>query len=114
MDGIIQKIIEILSDDIGGEWVAFIISLLPILELRGGTLAAFALGVPLWKAFVLCGIGTLLPVPFVLLFFRQIIQLRLRRHGPLDDLHQFLVDFFILAAIYFYLFLGPLCIQCFF
>ena len=74
MDGIIQRIIEILSGDIGGEWVAFIISLMPILELRGGTLAAYALGVPLWKAFLICGVGTMLPVPFVLLFFRQIMQ----------------------------------------
>lgn len=56
------------------ELIVFLISLLPLLELRGGILAAGLLHVGMVKAFFLCLAGTLLPVPFILLFFRQILD----------------------------------------
>jgi uncharacterized membrane protein len=59
---------------IPAELLVFLISLLPLLELRGGILAAGLLHVGMVKAFFLCLAGTLLPVPFILLFFRQILE----------------------------------------
>ena len=57
--------------------LCFIISLFPILELRGGLLAASPafLDVPLIRALPLCIIGNLLPIPFVLLLIEKIIIL---------------------------------------
>ena len=59
----------------GGKEVAiFIISLLPILELRGGLIAARILGVKFIKAFIICYIANILPVPFILLFINWIFN----------------------------------------
>lgn len=43
-----------------------IISMLPIIELRGAIPVAFALGMPLIPSFIVSVIGNLLPVPFIL------------------------------------------------
>ncbi len=59
----------------GGKEVAiFIISLLPILELRGGLIAARILGVEFIKAFIICYIANILPVPFILLFINYLFN----------------------------------------
>ncbi len=56
------------------ELVVFLISMLPVLELRGGLLAASWLGIPLWHAAALCICGCFLPVPFILLLIRRILE----------------------------------------
>lgn len=57
------------------ELAVFLISLCPILELRGGMIAASMLGLELWKALPICVLGNLLPIPFILLFIRKILSL---------------------------------------
>lgn len=57
------------------ELIIFAVSMLPILELRGGMVAASLLGVPWAKAFIICVIGNMLPIPFILLFIKQIFKL---------------------------------------
>ena len=52
--------------------VIFIISMIPILELRGGLIAAALLKVPITTAVPVCLIGNLIPVPFILLFITPI------------------------------------------
>jgi len=62
---------------LGNEAICFIISLFPILELRGGLLAASPafLNVPLLKAVPICILGNLLPIPFILLLIERILKL---------------------------------------
>ena len=48
--------------------------MLPVLELRGGLIAAKLLGVEFVPAFIICYIGNIIPVPFILLFIRKIFQ----------------------------------------
>ena len=55
--------------------VIFIISLMPVLELRGGMLAASLLKIPYLKALLICVVGNLLPIPFVLLFLEKILKI---------------------------------------
>lgn len=64
-----------LSGIVSGELICFIVSLFPILELRGGLLAASPafLDVPISTAVPLCVIGNLLPIPFVLLLIERIL-----------------------------------------
>lgn len=52
----------------------FIVSLLPIIELRGGLIAAALLKVNFFKAFAICYIANILPVPFILWFIRIILN----------------------------------------
>lgn len=48
---------------------AFILSLLPISELRGGIPYAVTSDIPLWAAFVLCVLSNMLVIPICYLFF---------------------------------------------
>ena len=70
MDQLVQSIIDSLKNAVPAELIIFLISLLPILELRGGTL----LGVDWPIAYLICVIGNLLPIPFILLFIRKIFD----------------------------------------
>ena len=58
----------------GKELIVFIISLMPILELRGGLIAAALLGLKIVPAFIICLIGNLLPLPFILWFITPIFN----------------------------------------
>lgn len=52
--------------------VVFIVSLMPILECRGGLLVASLLKVDILEAIPICIVGNLLPLPFILLFITRI------------------------------------------
>ena len=57
----------------GKEILVFIISLLPILELRGGLLAAALIGLDPIKSYIISIVGNVLPVPFILLLITKIL-----------------------------------------
>lgn len=63
-----------LAQFISPEGAVFIISMIPILELRGGLLAASLLKISAAKAIPLCVIGNIIPIPFILLFIRKIFK----------------------------------------
>lgn len=52
----------------GKEIIVFIISMLPILELRGGLIAASLLDMNPVTSFIVCYLGNILPIPFILWF----------------------------------------------
>lgn len=58
----------------GKELIIFIISLMPILELRGGLIAAALLNLKIIPSFIICLIGNLLPLPFILWFITPIFD----------------------------------------
>lgn len=58
----------------GKEMTIFFISCLPILELRGGILAASLLHVNPVVAFIICFLGNILPIPFILWFITPIFN----------------------------------------
>ena len=62
------------SSHFGGAIITFIISLLPILELRGGLLAAGLLNVNPWLAYVISIVGNLLPIPIILMFLTPVFN----------------------------------------
>ena len=49
--------------------------MVPILELRGGLVAAALLHIPMTTAIFICILGNLIPIPFILLFIKQIFKL---------------------------------------
>ena len=59
---------------LSSELLVFLISMVPILECRGGLLAAAGLGVDIVKAVPICIIGNLIPVPFILWFITPIFN----------------------------------------
>ncbi|MBO5896470.1 MAG: small multi-drug export protein [Clostridia bacterium] len=73
------------SNNIPTELIPFLISLFPILEIRGGMIAAFALDVDFIPAFILCYLGNMIPIPFILLFIRKVFKL-MRKFKPLGKI----------------------------
>lgn len=63
-------------DGLPKEWIVFIISMFPILELRGGLIAARLLmgSSEMIKAIFICFAGNILPIPFILLFITKIFD----------------------------------------
>lgn len=58
----------------GKELIIFIISLMPILELRGGLIAAALLGLEGLPSFIICFIGNIIPIPFILWFITPLFN----------------------------------------
>jgi len=56
------------------EIVVLIISMVPILELRGGLIAASVLGIDMFRAIGYCFVGNIIPIPFILLFITPIFS----------------------------------------
>ncbi len=85
---LVQGIIDALGGSVGKEAIVFLISMIPILELRGALLVAGPLlGVPVGTAIPLCIIGNIIPVPFILLLITPVFNWMkgTRRLKPLVD-----------------------------
>ncbi len=64
-----------LSGSLFGKYlVVFILSMIPILELRGGLIAASLLDLPMWQSFLICFIGNIIPIPFILWLINPIFR----------------------------------------
>ena len=56
-----------------------LVSMLPVVELRGGIPFGVSVGLPLWAAFFASVAGNLLPVPFIVVYIRRIFHWMRRR-----------------------------------
>lgn len=80
-ESLVNFFLNLFGNTIPAELTVFTISLMPILELRGGLIAARLLEMNVWSAFFYCFIGNMLPIPFILLFIRKIFDiLRKNKH----------------------------------
>jgi len=75
----LAKLVVGLFGSISAVWwgkylVMFIISLMPILELRGGLIAASLMDAPMLPSFIVCFIGNIIPIPFILWFITTIFD----------------------------------------
>ena len=75
MEALVQWFSHNLSQYISPEGAVFFISMIPLLELRGGLLAASLLKIPAVTAIPLCIAGNIIPIPFILLFIRKCLDL---------------------------------------
>ena len=58
----------------GKELIVFIISLMPILELRGGLIAASLMNLNPVSSYIISIIGNIIPVPFILWLINSILE----------------------------------------
>ena len=54
--------------------IAFLISMVPLVELRGALPYALASGIPTLPAYLVCMIGNMLPVPVIFFFARKVLE----------------------------------------
>lgn len=80
-----MDILAWLESTVGGEFIfTLLVSMVPIVELRGGIPFGVALGLPYPVAFLAAVVGNILPVPFILVYIRRIFQW-MRAHLPRLD-----------------------------
>ena len=76
VENIVSAFVEFLeSNNIPTQLIPFLVSLFPVLEIRGGMIAARALNIDFIQAFLVCYLGNMIPIPFILLFIRKIFAL---------------------------------------
>lgn len=73
-DGIVQGIVGALLGKIPGWLIVALVSMIPILELRGSLLAAGILEMDFVPTFIAAVIGNMIPIPFILLFIEKIFD----------------------------------------
>lgn len=74
MESVVHWFAENMPSFLTPEAAVFLISMVPILELRGGLLLATVLKIPMLQAVIACILGNIIPIPFILLFIRQIFK----------------------------------------
>lgn len=73
MENLVKSLVNLFGG-LGKEIIVFIISMMPILELRGGLIAAALLKMNFIPSYVISIIGNVLPIPLVLLFLEKIFN----------------------------------------
>ena len=53
--------------------LAFLISMVPLIELRGAVPYALAMNLPVLPSYIICILGNMLPVPFIFFFARKVL-----------------------------------------
>ena len=74
-ESIALSIAEFFQGKIAKEFIVFIISMIPILELRGSLIVAGFLKMEFLATYVIAVLGNMLPIPFILLFVDKIFNL---------------------------------------
>ena len=69
------------SNDLGKLFFTMLVSMVPVIELRGGVPFGTALGLPAGQALLAAIIGNMIPIPFIIVYIRRIF-LWMRRKSP--------------------------------
>ena len=77
-----MDLMQWLTTDLNGEFIlTLLVSMIPVVELRGGIPFGVAAGLPVWAAYLAAVIGNLIPVPFIVVYIRRIFMF-MRQHMP--------------------------------
>lgn len=88
-----MNLMQWLTETRGGEFLwTVLVSMVPVVELRGGIPFGVAAGLPVWAAYLAAVVGNMLPVPFIVVYIRRIFQWMRRRLPRLDRLVDRLED----------------------
>ena len=72
---VVLDLLEWLQNNQLGEMVfTTLVSMVPVVELRGGLPFGVALGLPYWAAYLSAVVGNILPAPFIVVYIRRIFQ----------------------------------------
>ena len=85
----VEALVNFFRNIIPGELTVFILSMMPIIELRGGLVAAKMLGVDLLPAMLICFIGTILPTPFILLFVKLVDRMEAKGRSKFAQIEKY-------------------------
>lgn len=80
MEALLNFLLDLMNG-LNKDLTLFIVSMVPLIELRGGIIAAALLGVPVVRGWLICIIGNMIPIPFILLFINEIFDI-MKKWGP--------------------------------
>ena len=70
-----MELFEFLTGTTSGKCLfTMLVSMIPVIELRGGLPFGVALGLPYYLAFPAAVIGNLIPAPFIIVYIRRIFE----------------------------------------
>lgn len=69
----INTIFDFLASHISAYGAVFIVSMIPLIELRGSVIVGTAFGLPWLNVLLLSIVGNLIPIPFILIFGKKLI-----------------------------------------
>ncbi len=84
-DTLVESVIHLFSNLLSKEGIVFVTSMMPILELRGGVVVGYSLGLDLMTTSLISVLGNLLPIPFILFFIEKIFDF-MEKHNILVSL----------------------------
>lgn len=77
-----MELFQFLTDTIQGKMLlTMLVSMIPVIELRGGLPFGVALGLPYYLAFPAAVVGNLIPAPFIIVYIRRVFGL-MRKYLP--------------------------------
>ncbi|WP_297234496.1 COG2426 family protein [uncultured Flavonifractor sp.] len=74
------------SNDLGEMFFTMMVSMAPIIELRGGVPFGTALGLAPGQALIAAIVGNMLPIPFIIVYIRRIFYWMRRKSARLNRL----------------------------
>ena len=77
----VEAIETFFLETVGKELCVLFCSMLPIIELRGAIPLGAGLGLPWWQTFAISVVGNLLPIPFILLLMRWMLDVMKKVKG---------------------------------
>jgi len=88
-----MELMQWLTETQAGEFIwTLLVSMVPVVELRGGIPFGVAAGLPVWLAYLAAVIGNIIPAPFIIVYIRRIFQWLRRKmprfNGVVDKLEQ--------------------------
>ena len=82
-----MDLLQGLTDSECGRLVfTMLVSMIPVIELRGGIPFGVALGLNPWVAMMACVVGNMVPIPFIVVYIRRIFLWMRRRFPRLGSL----------------------------
>ena len=80
-----MELMQWLTETQSGEFIwTMLVSMVPVVELRGGIPFGVAAGLPVWLAYLAAVIGNIIPAPFIIVYIRRVFAW-IRRGSPWCD-----------------------------
>lgn len=74
MDAFLEWFMATIGQHISPQLSVFFVSMIPLIEERGGLILSRLLNIPLWQGVFWCVIGNIVPIPFILLLIKKILH----------------------------------------
>lgn len=70
-----MELMQWLTETQAGEFLwTVLVSMIPVVELRGGIPFGVTAGLPVWLAYLAAVVGNIIPAPFIVVYIRRIFQ----------------------------------------